>query len=293
VKKIILFSIAFAFLLQSCNEDKSTAQKEVLTPADSFKMANQAYAALLEPAAPANDIRSVLCQGWEMEDDLDAIQNSNDAMGMFPFRSFYLNADSSFVASPRTAIEFGKWSYDDSRKTIVLKYDRGTKDEYKIGAVNQTELVVVNSGIGSSTKLKFVAAGKRYKDKSEDPYYIENNRWRIAPRKAETPEQVKQRLKACLRFYILFYRDNLAKDQKVISFYGFPTCMKWYAGGIFLVKEDDLQENWFGCFYNRQQAMQAHAMMDGIIAKKYKWSKEQMSWVKKNLLVLEQMYANL
>jgi hypothetical protein len=60
-----------------------------------------------------------------------------------------------------------------------------------------------------------------------------------------------------------------------------------------MVKEKDLAENWFNCFYSKAQAMKAYQLMDDIIGKKYKWSKDNISWVKKNLLVLEQMYANL
>jgi hypothetical protein len=60
-----------------------------------------------------------------------------------------------------------------------------------------------------------------------------------------------------------------------------------------MVKENELAGNWFECFYSKAQAMQAYKMMEDVIGKKYKWTKGNMSWVKKNLLVLEQMYANL
>ena len=33
--------------------------------------------------------------------------------------------------------------------------------------------------------------------------------------------------------------------------------------------------------------------MSALMDKKYKWSKENISWVKKNLDVLEQMYSKL
>ena len=104
---------------------------------------------------------------------------------------------------------------------------------------------------------------------------------------------IKKRLKECLHFYILFYRDNLEKEENIISFYGLPTCLKWYAGGIYMVKENELAENWFDCFYNKAQAMKANQAMESILRKKYIWSKENSSWVKKNLLVLEQIYAKI
>jgi len=96
-----------------------------------------------------------------------------------------------------------------------------------------------------------------------------------------------------LHFHILFYRDNLARESKTISFYGFPTCLKWYAGGIYIVKEGDLEENWSYCFYSKAQSMVAYKMMDALLGKKYDWPKGKVSWVKKNLVVLEQMYERL
>jgi hypothetical protein len=105
---------------------------------------------------------------------------------------------------------------------------------------------------------------------------------------------VRARLKQFIWFHILFYRDNLGNDEKRISFYGFPTCLKWYAGGIFMIKEKDLPPNWFDCFYNKEQALEAYKMMESIIGKRYIWSRDKsVSWVAKNLSVLEQMYRKL
>ena len=113
------------------------------------------------------------------------------------------------------------------------------------------------------------------------------------PKKPEADSSIRNRLKAFLTFHILFYKDNIAREEKAISFYGFPTCIKWYAGGIFIIKKDELDETWFKCFYNKEQALKAYMMMDAIIGKKYNWPKEKISWVKKNLIVLQQMYDRL
>jgi hypothetical protein len=85
----------------------------------------------------------------------------------------------------------------------------------------------------------------------------------------------------------------LAKEEKTISFYGFPTCLRWYAGGIYLTKQKDLAANWYQCFYNKEQALKAYAMMDKALSKKYTWEKSRVNWVIKNLGVLEQIYNQL
>lgn len=291
MKPATLFISFIIFLLSSCN---NSSEKENDTVVDSvIALKDDSYTDLLTDLSGTRDLQTLLSQGWEMEDDIEVLRNNNDAEGNYPFRCFYLSNDSTFIKNPRNYMEYGKWSFDKQAKVITLKTASGSKDEYKLAALGANEMVVINSGIKSVTKLKYVSAGKQYKNNSDNPYYIDNNRWRIKPRFSENDSLIKKRLKACLHFYVLFYRDNLAKQENIISFYGLPTCLRWYKGGIYLVKKDDLADNWFGCFYSKDEALKAWKMMDQIIGKKYTWSKDKISWVKKNLQVLEQMYANL
>lgn len=281
---IILF-FAFAVFV-SCNDGSTTTIEKdtVIAVKPSDKLID---------LSKSTNIEKVLCQGWELEDDLEALSSSSGPEGILPFRSFYFSPDFTFVRNPRNAIELGKWQFDKETKTITLNYNSGSKDVYKIAALAPAELKLVNTGINSQTVLKFVSDGKAYKNVEDDPYYIANNTWRIKPKKAESDSLLRKRLKEYLHFHILFYRDNLAREKRTISFYGFPTCLKWYAGGIFMIKKDELPENWFTCFYNKEQAFKAYEMISALLDKKYKWSKEKISWVKKNLEVLEQMYGNL
>jgi len=287
----IVFCFFIAVIVSSCNNSSSTATPE--TSIDSAKKANRVYTSKLLDLSGNRNMEQLLCQGWELADDLDVVHSSEESMGMLPFRSYYLFGDSSFVKNPRSAMEYGTWQYDKDQKKITFHYSKGEKDVYKIAAMAADELVMVNTGIDSETQLKFVSAGKRYKNVEDDPFHISNNQWRLHPKKPESTEEVRKRLKDYLHFNILFYRDNLAKESKEISFYGLPTCLKWYAGGIYMVKEADLNANWFYCFYNKNQAMEAYKMMGELVTKKYNWPKGNVSWINKNLSVLEQMYQRL
>src|SRR5205823_3237812 len=108
---------------------------------------------MIDLAANRN-INQLLCQGWEMEDDMEPISQTDEGSGMLPFRSFYFSPDSTFVKNPRNAIEFGKWIYSDEKKTITLDYTNGGRDIYKIAAIAADELQVINCGIKSFTILK-------------------------------------------------------------------------------------------------------------------------------------------
>lgn len=287
MKQFFFTLILFAFtVFTSCNDDNT---KTVKTESNTASAVSDKLIDLTK----STNIQKVLCQGWELEDDLEALSSSSEPEGILPFRSFYFSPDFTFIKNPRNAIELGKWQFDKETKTITLNYNIGSKDVYKIAALGPAELKLVNTGINSQTILEFVSDGKAYKNAEEDPYYISNNYWRIKPKKAESDSMLRKRLKDYLYFHILFYRDNLTRNKRTISFYGFPTCLKWYAGGIFMIKKEELPENWFTCFYNKEQALKAYSMISALLDKKYKWSKEKISWVKKNLEVLEQMYGNL
>jgi len=285
-------SVVFVCLL-SCNNAVVDNEKITATAADSAKQITVKYAANLADLTGNNNLKTIVCQGWQLQDDLETLTMSNDAEGMLPFRSFYLSSDATFVMNPRNSIVFGNWQMDENNKTITLNQADGGKTVYKIEDLQQKQLIVTNKSEGSTTQLKFVSAGYQYKLLLNDPFHTSNNTWRIAPKKIESDSAIRERLKGFVRFHILFYRDNLAKDEKSISFYGFPTCLRWYAGGIFLTKQKDLAANWYQCFYNKEQALKAYAMMDKALAKKYTWEKSRVNWVIKNLGVLEQISNQL
>lgn len=285
-------SVVFVCLL-SCNNAVVDNEKITATAADSAKQITVKYAANLVDLTGNNNLKTIVCQGWQLQDDLETLTMSNDAEGMLPFRSFYLSSDATFVMNPRNSIVFGNWQMDEKNKTITLSQADGGKTVYKIEDLQQKQLIVTNKSEGSTTQLKFVSAGYQYKLLLNDPFHTSNNTWRIAPKKIESDSAIRERLKGFVRFHILFYRDNLAKDEKSISFYGFPTCLRWYAGGIFLTKQKDLAANWYQCFYNKEQALKAYAMMDKALAKKYTWEKSRVNWVIKNLGVLEQISNQL
>jgi hypothetical protein len=234
---------------------------------------------------------NVLCQGWELEDDLETLSNSNEPQGGYPFRSLYLCQDSTYIRNPRNDFEYGRWQYNAATKTISLKPRNGTAIEYKIAALGLNELVAVKKG--ENSKLKFVGPGKHHTNTANNPWHISNNMWRIKPSSPEKDEAIRKRMREFLYFHILFYRDNIGRSEKIISFYGIPTCLKWYAGGIFILKENDLPDNWIACFYNREQALKGRKLIDDIIGKKYNWNKARINWVMKNEEVLMQMYEKL
>jgi len=243
----------------------------------------------------AESIHNVLAQDWVLKDDMEALEGMEESSQFeISYRSFYFSTRGTFVKNPRNTFDYGSWIYDDAAKTISISntIDRN-RDVYKIARITATELILVNVGINSTTNLIFGAPGMRYRNPADEPYALENNRWRIKPRTKESDSAIHQRLKDNLRFFILFYKSAMAKNDKVVSFWGLPSCFKWYGGAIYLKKKTELKENWLDCFYNEEQAMQAYALAERLLSQKYTWPKGESNWLKLNLAVVEMMYARL
>ena len=265
MSKTIFITIIATSIFFSCNDSgnkKNSGDKKAGTETTSDKQNNK-----LIYLDTASDMRNILCQYWVLQDDAEGLEGmTENSKFEIPYRSFYFATDGSFIKNPRSSFDFGKWVFDAAGKKITLHntIDK-TVDTYTIASLAADELVLVNTGVGSSTNLKFVSAGLRFKDENNEPYYSGNNRWRMAPKQKETDVAVQQRLKENLQFFILYHRAVLATNEKVVSFWGLPSCFKLYGGAVFLKKPAELKESWLKCFYNKDQAMQAYKIADRLI----------------------------
>ncbi len=289
----IFTAIAVLAVIFSCNDKsaKSKTGKEDRISEDG-KSERKSELVYLDTA---KNIQNILSQDWVLESDAEGLEGMEENSKFeIPYRSFYLSTKGTFVKNPRNTFDYGTWTYDDAAKTIILNnsIDKA-KDIYKIAKIAFDELTLVNAGVNSNNNLKFIAPGKRLKNANDEPYCLENNRWRIKPMSKESDSAIHRRLKQNLYFFILFYKSALAKDDKTISFWGLPSCFKWYGGAIFIKKKDELKENWINCFYNEEQAMQAYKLADKLLGQKYDWPKGERNWLKLNLAVVELMYKKL
>ncbi len=306
MNKSIYFIALAALLLSSCGGGKSKkkkgndGQEQIGAGTQNINSysADTFYSDLkhrLVDLSASKNINELLCQGWIAEDDvydLSAVQESSQIE--IPIRSLHIFNDYTFIRNIRNNLEMGKWRYDDAKKEMYLYYDDGGGgDHYKIRAIAADELQLTDLDVGRNDVIKYVSDAKQYNNKMDDPFYLANNKWRKPPAKKETDEQIKQRVNNYLHFFVLFYKDAIAREAETVSFYGFPSCINWYSGGIYLKPEKELKDKWLSCFYNQAEAGKAYKILENVVDRKYNWPAEDINWIKKNLFVLEQMYKNL
>jgi hypothetical protein len=293
VIKQIFTAVVIPVITFSCNgaNEKAGSLKEDRLTEDLKKVKNNNLIYL----DTAKNMYNILCQDWVLKDDAEGLEGMDENSKFeIPYRSFYFSTRGTFVKNPRNTFDYGTWSFEDATKMITINNSVDKKkDIYKIAKITPGELALVDVGVNSTTKLTFISSGKRFKNAADEPYFIENNRWRIKPKTKESDSAIHQRLKENIHFFILFYKSILAKDDKSVSFLGLPSCFKWYGGAVFLKKPEELKENWVDCFYNKDQAMRAYALADRLLSQKYEWPKGESNWLKLNLAVVELMYKKM
>lgn len=287
MKPYLMIAAVITMFLAGCNDNSKTGSDAPV--ADSTETST---ATTLEDLSTATDIKKLLCQNWENKEDAEDAALSGGGEGLeIPYRGFSFFQDGSVTENPRDKIRFGKWALNDADKTISIEYNKGGKSSFKIVAIGAKQMILMNAA--DKKKVEYRADAKLQLQPAEDPFYAANNQWRIKPTKAETDSEIKQRAEACVLFYARFLADNAARGGNVISFVGLPSCFKWYRGGVSVTKLDNVEASWLNCFYSREQASKAHAMLEGIIGKKYKWNKAEKNWVKQSSEVVRQMYDTL
>lgn len=286
MKNITLIVFVLVIIFCGCNNGNNKKASKV-SAADSIS------SSLLNLSA-GNSLPQLLCQNWENKEDVDDgilnyISGSNADLEI-PFHSYCFFEDGLMVQNPRDKMKTGRWILDEKTKLIHLVFDDGFKNNLGLNAIGVKSLLLK---AGKEKPVKYVGDGKKHTTILDDPFYPENNKWRIKPNHLETHAELKSRIIQCVLFYNKFLQDNAARRATRISFYGVPTCFKWYKGGISITNKDKLGQKWIECFYNKEQAVQGQQMLEKIIEKKYKWNRDEPNWVRQSAEVLLQVADSL
>ena len=284
--RILLIAISVLFMA-GCNNAGNVKESKA-----NEKKSSEVAVSLTDISA-ATDVKILLAQNWENKDDAQEAELSGGSAAFeMPYRGFSFFSDGTVVQNPRDAVQFGKWSVDDAGKLVTITYSNGSREQYTVQSIDAKNMVMSNNA--EKKKIEYKADGKVQKILADDPFYGSNNQWRIKPTKPETDEAIKKRLLECVSFYNKLLKDRVARvSTSPAAFTGLPPVFNWYNGSITVTGKEKLMDKWVNCFYNKEQAFKAQAMLENIIGKKYKWDKDEPNWLKKDGDVVQQIYDTL
>jgi len=291
LKTTLYILLLSALLFPACK-----AKKENKPGKEKTSKANNFSAMGLENLNESGKMKDIICQNWDYKEDAEEVRLTKPSAGFeMVYRGYSFFKDGSAIKNPRGSMQAGSWSLNENSKPVRLTFkpNRGESEVFNLAYLMPYEMILVNSRDADNKKIDLSSEAYRYIDLSKDPFYVDNLKWRMKPNQPENSKQVKDRLKGCIQFFILFYDREIKAITETVTFTGLPSCFRWYAGGIYLQKKEELEQKWIDCFYNREQAMQAYRLADDLLAKKYQWPKGEKNWLKQNVYVLRQMEQKL
>ncbi|WP_439557730.1 hypothetical protein, partial [Dyadobacter sp.] len=163
---------------------------------------------------------------WRMygmnQSDPSVIVPGEDAMGNTPFSqkelfiSFF--PDGNFTQIRESAdYNVGKWSYDSSSQSVFLTSARMTQEVGVQFKMAQGGVRVMNFSFNPTEGMLLMEFAKNVKPYREDPFYPENNRWRIKPAASENDAQIRARLRNYLLHNAFILKAAKTREQDNVS----------------------------------------------------------------------------
>lgn len=130
-----------------------------------------------------------------------------------------------------------------------------------------------------------------YSDLKDDPYSIENNKWRVKPFQQETDEQIKERVLNHLDFWQNLFADAQEFDRPYVSYSWFDSPLVVAVNGVKLEFYNEHKDEWDQNFYDSVDASKGYQMMRKCFSKKLKFLDTENKY-KRHEDVIKQLKAN-
>ncbi len=277
MRKLTLFSLLLSIFFSNC-----------VTPSQ------KRNEKLIDDTSEVTDTFHLLTQYWQLTDadhpaSKDVSFTSDDGVLYQPGIVFM--TDSSVLENPTGEMTYGTFNLNGN--TINVKFDDGTKATYVIDRVNKEELLLSRTEKKHVSKLTYKATSTSWPDANKNPFAKQNYQWVQKPKKPESDEEIKNRVKQSVQFYVYYFAGFLNGKAQQIDFSGLPNCLNWYSGGISIDNEDKLDKKWISCFYSKEQAFKGRQMLEDALVKKHNWDEKETNWIKQTMPVLQQIHDGM
>lgn len=176
----------------------------------------------------------------------------------------FLNLDpSGKYTSYFTKFDDGEWSVQNN--SILLTSNHHFTTTLPIQQFEDNNLVIKINDLKSN--YNFEGYADYFKNEGENPFSLDNNRWRIKPTHAETDKQLTLRLKNHLTFWEKYFAWAISTSKKSIDVRSIPSAIKVYGNGVGLKHYENLPQAWRNCFYDSTDCRKALVMLQQFFSR--------------------------
>ncbi|WEK35715.1 MAG: hypothetical protein P0Y53_24785 [Candidatus Pseudobacter hemicellulosilyticus] len=171
------------------------------------------------------------------------------------------------------SIDYGEWSVDG--KYIVLKNVKGKARRIYVHKIGEKEMALDLEPANEDKSVNyFEGTVSPYKDDINDPFTMENNRWRIPPVKKETAEEIVDRLKNHFRYWEKYFDWGLKTGKNSLDVRSLRGPLKMYGNGFELVPFENWPDEWKACFFDEEDQQAAYdKLLHFMQTERIAWSK--------------------
>jgi len=225
-----------------------------------------------------------------------------------------LRKDSTFDLVMLKQYIHGSWKYDKENKNLFLKDVSANKLNMtvRIDSVNAVRLIFDIDEFSLNKIVNLHAADnnyydllqnksycqfyldvdrEQYSDLKNDPYSIENNKWRVKPFEQETDKQIKERVFNHLDFWQNLFADAQEKERSYVAYSWFDSPLVVAENGVKLEFYDEHKREWDQNFYDSTDANKGYQMMRKCFSKKLKFMETDDKY-KRHEDVIKQLKTN-
>lgn len=160
---------------------------------------------------------------------------------------------------------FGKWSYDSLTESVFLTSNKKTEEIQAAFGVNVNGLRMLTFEFSQDNSISLVENARKTEKFKEDPFYSENNKWRLKPTQQENERQIRDRLKNYILHNICILKAANAREQTYVSKDFSRGIIKYYNVGIGIVERKQIPQSWIDSFYSREDALQAYGIFEDYL----------------------------
>lgn len=230
-----------------------------------------------------------------------------DDLGNENFKGSYyvLNEDNTYYSLHTEGdggyIE-GKWEYRENDSLLMFYANSKTQDPiYKVNYLKGNQLSLSDPNPKKVNKkdsyLKQLADNMNHRYKFvKDDFTLDSdldftkktsNLWRNKAQKSENKDQIKKRTKEALENTILYFKNGLEDEKKVLSLNPVYLPLDFYGNGV-QMKDFNSSYNWNSIFFNDDEAYQGYALINNAMAQDFEVPNNKRP-LELNLFILEEL----
>lgn len=180
--------------------------------------------------------------------------------GLSPASFLLLEPGGSFTRN-FPAFESGRWKLDNDELSLYNGTNKSAS--YKVSTDGHNmRLTMEEKGL-----VNFESSPLNIEKEDENPFTVNNNKWRIKASHKETDSEIRDRLLNHLAYWESYFTWALNNNLQSIDVRSAPTPIKIYANGFTIKPLTSLPRKWINLFSDEQDCIRANEILQEEVKK--------------------------